>query len=95
MKGAHRPSSDDDGLNSLQRAIQNWKQGVFGVLFVMANHAPEHAVRSWVLLVVHLLQVQFSNPPETSWCTPTRQRLTLPGEGPACLSRHDPSNDIG
>ena len=46
----------DDELDSLQRAIQNWKQGVFGVLFVMANDAPESQLRAWVIIIVHQLQ---------------------------------------
>ncbi len=44
---------------SLENLFATAKQGVLGVLFVMANdaHAPKHW-KSWVLVVFHMLQVR-------------------------------------
>ena len=50
--------STADDLTSLEKLFQTWKQGLFGVLFVMSNDASESKYMAWFIVLFHQLQVR-------------------------------------
>ena len=57
---APKGAPDNGGSSALERLYARFRQGLLGVLFVMANdaaHAPK-PWKSWFIVVFHMLQVR-------------------------------------
>ena len=65
--GVQASKSTSDDLTSLEKLFQTWKQGLFGVLFVMSNDASESKYRAWFIVLFHQLQVHDVTPGSCVW----------------------------